>query len=250
MIVPALLLLAPPKLPVSLVALPQRYSNGFVRTSETPFRIGTLSVASGIYAQGGGPKEVSAASYQVPAGAKFFRGVIGIRPDLKPSTRTRFRLLMDGKPMYERLLKSSDGARRIAVTLNGAKIITFQMDAAVALGDGSFSAAATAEPAVSAAKPVLLSPENGTHVVDDRISLSWKPVSGAKSYAVEIIVTKLESPDEMIQKAYLYNVLGGGTSFVLDLSRMPPASLRWSVIAFNEAGRVGKFSDDRLIVRD
>lgn len=251
MIVPALLLLAaPPKLPASLVTLPQRYANGYVRTSEAPFRIGTLSVASGIYAQGGGPSEVSAASYVVPAGAKYFRGVIGLRPDLKASTRSRFRLLMDGKAVYEKLLKPADGARRIAVTLNGAKIVTFQMDAAVALGDGVFSAAATTEVPVVAVKPALLTPENGARVLDDRTILSWKPVPGAKGYAVEIIVTHLESPDESVQKAYLYNVLGGGTSFTLDLSRMPPGSLRWSVIAFDDAGRVGKFSEDRLLVRE
>lgn len=242
---------APPKFPVALITLPQRYTNGFARTSETPFRIGTLSVANGIFASGGGPKEVSSISYAVPAGAKFFRGVIGIRSDLKASTRTRFRLLMDAKPVYEKLLKASDGGRRIAVTLNGAKVLTFQMDAAVALGDGAFTAApAPADPAPSAVKPALLTPENGAHVMDDKLTLSWKPVPGAKSYAVEVIVTKLDSPDETIQKAFLYNVLGGGTSFTLDLTRMPPASLRWSVIAFDDGGRVGKFSEDRLIVRD
>ena len=250
MIVPALLLLAPPKLPIAVTALPQRYANGYARTSEVPFRIGTLQVASGIFAQGGGPNEVSSASYVVPAGAKFFRGVIGLRPDLKPSTRTRFRLLLDSKPVYEKLLKTSDGARRIAVTLNGAKIVTFQMDAAVALGDGTFAASSSAEAPATAVKPTLLTPENGAHVMDDRATLSWKPVPGAKSYAVEVIVTRLESPDDAFQKAYLYNVIGGGTSFTLDLTRMPPGSLRWSVIAFDDSGRVGKFSDDRLIVRE
>ncbi len=48
----------------------------------------------------------------------------------------------------------------------------------------------------------------------------------------------------------MYNVLGGVTSFGLVLTRVPPASFRWSVIAFNENGRVGKLSDDRLLIRD
>ncbi len=247
----ALLLLAASqtKLPATLAELPQRYSNGFVRIADASFRIGSLSVATGLYAGANAATEPSAASYAVPRGARYFRGVIGLRPEIKRNARSRFRLLMDGKPVYERLLKPSDGAKRIAVTLNGARVVTFQLDAAVALGDGVFTLEPGVPEANPGAKPVLLTPENGSHVAEDKIPLSWKPVPGATGYAVEIVVTRLESPDASLQKAYLYNVVGA-TSFVLDLSRMPPGSLRWSVLAFNDEGRVGKFSEDRLLVRD
>ena len=248
MIAALLVAAAQSKLPVALNDLPQRYANGFLRIADAPFRIGALNVAAGIYAGAGG-KEPSSASYDVPKGARFFRAAIGLRPEIKRGPRARFRLLMDGKPVYERFLKPTDGAKRIAVTLNGAKVVTFQLDPGVALGDGLF-AATNADPEPSAAlRPSLLTPENGAHVTEDKAVLTWKPVLGAKAYAVEVIVTRLEGPDPELQKAYLFNVLGK-TSYTLDLSRMPPGSLRWSVLAFGDEGRVGKFSEDRLLIRD
>lgn len=250
MIVPLLALLAPPTRPTSLLELPQRYAQGYVRIAEKGLQIGNVAAASGLYAEGGAKSGFSAVSYAVPRGARYFRAVLGLKDGKTVGATNRVRLLLDGKPVYERDLKSSEPAKRINVTLNGAKVLTFRLDPGTAVGDAFFTADSTPDPKPAELRPLLTAPENGVHITDDRVLLSWQPVAGATSYSVEIIVTKLQTPDAQIQKAYLYNVLGGGTSFRLDLTRFPTGSLRWSVIAFNDEGRLGKFSEDRLLVRE
>ena len=72
-------------------------------------------------------------------------------------------------------------------------------------------------------------------------------MEGASAYGIELINTKLANPQgaQDTRRIFAATVLGGETSYRLDPHEFPAGTYRWCVIAFDNKGVMGKFSQER-----